>query len=304
MRIEQLEQIIKIAQSGSINKAAQDLYLSQSNLSQSVKLLESEIGKQIFKRTAKGVELTKFGLEFINHANATINQYQLTQEFCKTYDRDPPLKFSVACQYMRFANLLFLEIYKKYASNHTEFSFLEGSLLDIIENVTSHRAELGILLLSQSQKKITLNLMRSRGILYNSILPCSASITIGRKNPLYYSNTSELTLEMLRDYPLVMYRDMDFNFSSELSKLDIYTRGNRIIVSDRNTLHEILNSTDAYSIAAYTNAYRNIEYYDNIRALKLNDPRFSMELGWIRSISHPLSDLAVEYIDMVTKSQI
>ena len=194
MRIEQLEYIVKIAQCGSINKAAQDLYLSQSNLSQSIKSLENEVGKKIFKRTSKGVELTKFGLEFINHAHATMDQYYLTQEFCKTYDRNPPLKFSVACQYMRFANLLFLEIYKKYSSNYAAFSFLEGSFLDIIDNVTSHSAELGILLVSQSQKKITLNLMRSRGLMYNSILACPASITVGKNHPLYFSNLTEVRI--------------------------------------------------------------------------------------------------------------
>ncbi|MDL2294629.1 LysR family transcriptional regulator [Ruminococcaceae bacterium OttesenSCG-928-D13] len=303
MRIEQIEHTIKIAECGSINKAAGELYVSQSNLSQSLMNLESELGRTIFKRTGKGVELTEFGSEFLNHAVATYEQFQLTQEFCKSYDQEPPLKFSVACQYMRFANMLFMQLYEEYAHRHVEFSFLECSFLDILNNVSAHRAEIGILLVSSAQKKATINLMRSRGLLYHPILACPASVTVGRKNPWYHSAQNGVTLDKLQDYALVMYRDMNFNFTSELSKLDMTARSNRIIVSDRNTMHEVLRNTDAYSIAAYTNAYKTIEYYDNIRALKLLDSRFSFELGWIRNVSHPLSDIAKTYIERIGAAQ-
>lgn len=304
MRIEQLEHVIKMSECGSINKAAIELYVSQSNLSQSLLSLENEVGHEIFERTGKGVVLTTFGSEFLSYAKVTLEQYALTQEFCKTYSKAVPLKFSVACQYMRFANLLFMKLYEKYAHQRSEFTFLEGSFLDIINNVISHRVELGVLLIPQNQRKTTLTLMKSRGLLYHPILPCAASITVGKKNPLYDSECSEVTLDMLKDYPIAMYRDIGFNFSSEMINIALCASNNRIIVSDRNTLHEILRNTDAYSIAAYTNAYRNLEYYDDIRAFRLPDSRFAVELGWVRNYSHPLSDLGKEYITMIEASQL
>lgn len=303
MRLEQIEHVIKIAEYGSINKAAKNLYLSQSNLSQSIKALESEVGQPIFNRTARGVELTNFGCEFLSHAMATYSQFRLTKEFCASYDKRPTMTFSVACQYMRFAHLLFMQLCNKYSRHQTEFSFLECSFLDIVNNVCSHRAEIGVLLLSQSQKKITLQLLKSRGLSYHPILACPASVTVGKNNPLYSYNKSEVTLDMLDDYPIVMYIDTNFNFSSELEGIEIYTRKNRIIVSDRSTMHEVLENTDAYSIAAYTNAYKKIDYYENIRAFELLDDRFSVELGWISNISHPVSDLAKEYIEMIEELQ-
>lgn len=303
MRLDQLEHVIKIAECGSFNKAAKALYLSQPNLSQSIKNLENEVRQVIFKRTAKGVELTNFGCEFLSYAMATFSQFRLTQEFCVSYDKKPTITFSVACQYMRFAHLLFMQLCNKYAEHHTEFSFLECSFLDIVNNVCSHRAEIGVLILSQRQKKITLQLLKSRGLLYHPILSCPASITVGKNNPLYTYNKSYVTLDMLNDYPLVMYLDTNFNFSSELEGIDIYTRKNRIIVSDRSTMHEVLENTDAYSIAAYTNAYKKVNYYENIRAFELLDDRFSIELGWISNISHPVSELAKEYVEMIEKLQ-
>lgn len=303
MRLDQIEHVIKIAECGSFNKAAKSLYLSQSNLSQSIKSLENEVGKSIFNRTAKGVELTDFGCEFLNHAMATYSQFRLTREFCSSYGKYPTVTFSVACQYMRFAHLLFMQLCEKYSKHHTEFSFLECSFLEIVNNVCSHRAEIGVLIMSQSQKKITQQLLKSRGLSYHPILACPASVTVGKNNPLYSLDRPGVTLDMLDEFPIVMYQDTNFNFSSELEDMKIYKRKNRIIVSDRSTMHEVLVNTDAYSIAAYTNAYKKVEYYDNIRALELLDDRFSVELGWISNLSHPVSEMAMEYIGMIEDLQ-
>jgi hypothetical protein len=55
--------------------------------------------------------------------------------------------------------------------------------------------------------------------------------------------------------------------------------------------------------AAYINTYERIAYYENIRALKLQDQRFFLELGWIRNASRPLSSLGEEYIKLIEDSQ-
>ena len=47
MTLNQLEYVIKVAEAGSINKAASQLFVSQSVLSTSIKNLESELGRSI-----------------------------------------------------------------------------------------------------------------------------------------------------------------------------------------------------------------------------------------------------------------
>ena len=51
MRIQQLQYLEKIAEKGSINEAAKELYLSQPSLSNAVKELEHEMGVQLLLRT-------------------------------------------------------------------------------------------------------------------------------------------------------------------------------------------------------------------------------------------------------------
>ena len=58
MRKEQLFQFIEVVDCGSINKAAEKLYISQPNLSCSIHALEEDMGKALIIRNNRGVTLT------------------------------------------------------------------------------------------------------------------------------------------------------------------------------------------------------------------------------------------------------
>lgn len=52
---------VTVADSGSLTKAAKELFLSQPAISKSIKQLEEQLGGKLFNRTTKGMELTKEG---------------------------------------------------------------------------------------------------------------------------------------------------------------------------------------------------------------------------------------------------
>jgi len=54
-----------VAKCGSLTKAAQELYISQPAVSQSIKQLENQLGVSLFNRTHKGMELTPSGGKLI-----------------------------------------------------------------------------------------------------------------------------------------------------------------------------------------------------------------------------------------------
>ena len=64
MTLQQLKYILAISETGSMNKAAEQLYVSQPSLTSSVQELEKEIGIKIFNRSGRGVTLTNDGVEF------------------------------------------------------------------------------------------------------------------------------------------------------------------------------------------------------------------------------------------------
>lgn len=64
MTLQQLHYVITISEVGSLNKAAEILYISQPSLSSAVQDLENELGFPLFHRSGKGMSLTNDGLEF------------------------------------------------------------------------------------------------------------------------------------------------------------------------------------------------------------------------------------------------
>ena len=72
LTLQQLKYVVEIVNSGSMNTAAQKLFISQPSLSSAVKELEKEMGIEIFVRTNKGVTLFSDGQEFLSYARQVL----------------------------------------------------------------------------------------------------------------------------------------------------------------------------------------------------------------------------------------
>ena len=68
MRLEQLQYIVEIDKTGSISKAAENLYLTQPSISAGVSALEKELKFKIFKRTKSGMAATDEGEQVLGLA--------------------------------------------------------------------------------------------------------------------------------------------------------------------------------------------------------------------------------------------
>lgn len=80
MRLSQLKGLILIHKYGSISKAAQESYQSQSALSVAIKDLEEELGNTILIRSKKGVSFTPYGLQVLEHINNIFAEINLIRE--------------------------------------------------------------------------------------------------------------------------------------------------------------------------------------------------------------------------------
>ena len=79
MTLQQLRFLIAVAESGSINAAAQRLYTAQSNISNAVKSLEQELHIEIFTRSSRGVALTNDGTELLGYARQVVEQADMLE---------------------------------------------------------------------------------------------------------------------------------------------------------------------------------------------------------------------------------
>lgn len=74
MDLRQLKYFVQIVESGSMAKASRQLFIAQPALSQHIAKLESEVGKPLLIRTAKGVTPTENGAALNHHARFILRQ--------------------------------------------------------------------------------------------------------------------------------------------------------------------------------------------------------------------------------------
>lgn len=68
MNTVQLETFIRVAEAGSFNKAAEQLYITPPAVTKQINLFEGELGIQLFVRTHRGLMLTEAGKSFYRDA--------------------------------------------------------------------------------------------------------------------------------------------------------------------------------------------------------------------------------------------
>jgi len=80
MKLHHFEEVVAIAERGSIRAAARQLQLAQPALTRSLALLERELGTPLFERRARGVVTTPLGQAFVLRAKSILSEIRRTRE--------------------------------------------------------------------------------------------------------------------------------------------------------------------------------------------------------------------------------
>ena len=64
----QLQYFVAVAEQGSVTRAAQNLSISQSSVTEAIKELEGDLGVELFERHPRGLSITYNGHQFLRHA--------------------------------------------------------------------------------------------------------------------------------------------------------------------------------------------------------------------------------------------
>ena len=216
MTLQQLNYIITISEIGSINRAAEKLYVSQPSLTSAIKELEKELGIVLFNRTARGVTLTAEGADFLPYARQVYGQYlNLLEKYGKGGERKQ--RFGVSCQHYSFAVKAFVEMVKAYDVANYEFAIRETKTLAVIGDVASLRSEVGILYLSDFNRKAMMKLMHTNGLSFRHLINCNAYVYLWKGHPL--AGRASISFDDLAPYPCLSFEQGDessFYFAEEI----------------------------------------------------------------------------------------
>lgn len=295
MTLQQLRQVIAIADCGSMNEAAKKLFITQPSLSGMVKELEEEMGTTIFLRSNRGINLTQEGAEFIIYARQVVDQYELLEN--RFIDQNVKKKFSVSAQHFSFAVKAFVEMVHKVGMDEYEFAIHETKTNDVIESVKNFQSELGILNLNDLNEQVMNKIIKDNNLEFIELFKCQSYVYLWEGHPL--ANEKCLSMEQLDPYPCISFEQghkNSFHLAEEMKSTHEYKR--IIKVDDRATVNNITVGLNGYTICAGVVCEElNTSGHITIPMTEAD----TMRLGYIKAKNTKVSELGKLYLEELSK---
>ncbi len=197
MTLQQLKYLVAIADSGmNITAAAERLYTSQPGISKQLKLLEQELGVQLFTRKGKSLSaITPAGRDVIARARRIMREAENIRNLASDLSGEQEGTLSIATTHTQARHVL-PETIKAFRERYPKINLElhQGTSEQIAELVAANRVDFAI---ATGSRQLFPGLV---------LLPCfrwDRVILVPNNHPL--STVKELTLPLLATYPLVTY---------------------------------------------------------------------------------------------------
>lgn len=89
MDLKQLRTFIRVAETGSLSKASDRLRLAQPALSRQIGMLEAEIGRRLFVRHGRGMQLTEAGQQLLERVAGLVRQLETSVDEVRSLSHAP-----------------------------------------------------------------------------------------------------------------------------------------------------------------------------------------------------------------------
>lgn len=297
MNLEHLEYFMTVAQTGSINRAAQALFISQPRLGKIIRDLEQNVGAPLFTRSNHGVTLTPEGIEFQRRAKRVLG------ELAGMFNRptaDDLQDISLSVSMTKYSHIM--ESFIQTVLQHKDLPayahrLQEGDPIDVMEDVYNHRADVGVLHFGQGQRKNMLALFRDRQLIYHPLAHMTPHILISQRHPLLLAG-KPVTLENLAGYGFVRYEGQFEDFTYELfsqgAHFDLSINPKMVYIVTRASLLHLLAKTDFYSIGIQDFTMQQSSY--QVLSIPIEDCRGLLEFGYILPEGIQLNSIAQEFL--------
>ena len=295
MTLQQLHYIITISETGSFNRAADRLYLSQPSLTNAVKELEKEIGVTIFNRGGKGVTLTAEGLRFLPYARQVYSQYQ---NLLDAYSGQPRRQqFAVSSQHYSFAVKAFVEVTSRLDVAEYELAIRETRTRNVVDDVASSRSEIGILYLNEFNRRAMEKLFHAANLTFTPLIRCDPYVYLWKGHPL--AGREAISFADLSPYPCLSFEQGDnsnFYLAEEILSTQEYPR--IIKCCDRATVLNLMVGLGGYTLCSGI-ICQELNGGDYV-AVPFREEGVAgegvMEIGYVTRKNSVLSPLGAEYI--------
>jgi LysR family cys regulon transcriptional activator len=213
MKLHQLRYLAAVAQNGlNITAAAQKLHTSQPGVSKQIKLLEDELGFQIFARDGRNLtQITPAGQQVIERALKILREVQSIKSLSEEWRDEERGSLSIGTTHTQ-ARYVLPAVIKKFLERypHIRLNLHQGTGEQIAEMAALDRIDFAI---NTGSHQLFPDMV---------LLPCyqwHRRVIVPARHPL--AREERLSLKALAEYPIITYV---FGFSGPSSLLDIFAR--------------------------------------------------------------------------------
>ena len=249
MTLQQLKYADAVAECGSVSEAARQVYVTQPTLTEAIRTLEEELRVAIFTRSSRGVSVTREGEEFLASARQILDDAARIQEkYTGKTVRRP--QFAVSCQHYAFAVEAFMEVVKANDAESYDFTLRETVTSEIIDDVTRHRSEIGVLYLSRRNERAISKILRKEELQFEELFVSKPHVFLWKRHPLARKKGAVTTRD-LDAYPFISFEQGIENalyFAEEV--MPSIDRKKNIRVRDRATMTNLIIGLNGYTVAS------------------------------------------------------
>lgn len=303
MNLLHMKYAVEIAETNSINKAADKLYVGQSALSRAIKELEASLGVTLFERSAKGMFLTADGEIFIRHAKNVLAQIDEIENMFSggTISKK---HFSVSVPRASYIAEAFAEFSKVIDKDmQAEILYKETNSMRAVKNILQEDYKLGIIRYAENYDKYYKTMMDEKGLDYELItefrhvLIMSSESPLAKKGKITYGDLVDL-VEISNPDPYVPSLPLAEVRKEELSEIS----SRRIFVFERASQFELLSENPETYMWVSPVPKKTLERFDLVQRKCDENKRVYKDL-LIHRKDYSHSELDNMFIEYVIKSK-
>lgn len=302
MNFLHLKYAITVAETGSISKAAEKLYVAQPNVSRAVKELESDLNITIFERNSKGMIVTPEGEQLIHYAKRILRQIDDMEKIFK-YQKKKNV-FSISVPRASYISDAFVE-FSKCLNNidNAEVYYKETNAYRVINNVINEEYNLGILRYYINHDRYFKDIIEKKELKcelinqFKYVLIFNKNSALAENKEIHYSDLKDF-IEIAHGDPYVPSLSTNELVKTELSE----EVSRRIFVFERASQFELLANNEETFMWVSPVSKRLLDRYGLVQKECIDNTKEYKDLLIYRS-NYKLSKLDQEFITKLCESK-
>lgn len=302
MNFLHLKYAIMVAETGSISKAAEKLYVAQPNVSRAIKELESDLNITIFERNSKGMTVTPEGEQLIHYAKRILRQIDDMEKIFK-YQKKKNV-FSISVPRASYISDAFVE-FSKCLNNidNAEVYYKETNAYRVINNVINEEYNLGILRYYINHDRYFKDIIEKKELKcelinqFKYVLIFNKNSALAENKEIHYSDLKDF-IEIAHGDPYVPSLSTNELVKTELSE----EVSRRIFVFERASQFELLANNEETFMWVSPVSKRLLDRYGLVQKECIDNTKEYKDLLIYRS-NYKLSKLDQEFITKLCESK-